>query len=91
MKYRWKETVEAFRYDGDLMNSMGEFYVPEWAVQAYNKGVLFYKEGTLYLKTSGEVLKVSVGDYVVEEKGIVYMWEAFDFERMYEPVKEGEA
>lgn len=26
------KTIECFKYDGDLKNSDGEYYVPEWAV-----------------------------------------------------------
>ena len=34
-KYRRKsKEIEAFQYDGDFMNSNGEYYVPEWAVEA---------------------------------------------------------
>lgn len=32
MKYKKKPVViEAFQYDGDLIGSNGQYYVPEWA------------------------------------------------------------
>ncbi len=33
---------EGFIYDGDLMSSDGNYYVPDWAVEAYQTGVLKY-------------------------------------------------
>lgn len=43
MKYRKKPVViEAFKYDGDLMDKYGNYYVPQWAVEAYKNGTLFY-------------------------------------------------
>lgn len=42
-KYRRKpKEIEAFQYDGDFMNSSGEYYVPEWAVEALENGILYY-------------------------------------------------
>lgn len=41
MQYRKKPVViEAFKYDGDLQDSKGEYYVPEWAVGAFESGVM---------------------------------------------------
>lgn len=37
-KYRKKPVViEAFQYDGDLKDCDGNWYVPNWAVEAYEK------------------------------------------------------
>lgn len=89
MKYRKKGRFEAFQYDGDLMDSGGNYYVPDWAVQAYKEGVLFYKEGTLYLKCLGKNLTVKVGTYVVKkETGLIYPMQPDVFEKTFEPVKE---
>ena len=42
-KYRKKPVViEAFQYDGDLKDCDGNWYVPNWAVEAYEKGVMHY-------------------------------------------------
>lgn len=35
--------IEAFQYDGDL-KANEKWCVPEWAVNAYKKGTLYYKE-----------------------------------------------
>ena len=41
MKYRKKPVViEAFQYDGDLKGSDGKYYVPAWAVEAFESGVM---------------------------------------------------
>ena len=68
MKDRKKPVVvEAFQFDGDLMNSKGDYYVPDWAVEAYMTGVLFVKDaGELYVKTLEGEMHVSVGDYVIQ-------------------------
>ena len=43
MKYRKKPVViEAFQYDGDLKGSDGKYYVPVWAVEAFESGVMHY-------------------------------------------------
>lgn len=35
MKYRKRPVViEAFQFDGDFMDSNGNYYVPEWAASA---------------------------------------------------------
>ena len=42
-KYRKKPVViEAFQYDGDLKDCDGNWYVPNWAVEAYEKGIMHY-------------------------------------------------
>lgn len=58
MKYRKLPVeIEAFQYDGDLMGSNGCYYVPDWAVKAYEDGILYYDvfEGSppceLFIKT----------------------------------------
>lgn len=43
MKYKKKPvSVEAFRFDGDLKGSDGKYYVPEWAVKAFEEGILYF-------------------------------------------------
>jgi hypothetical protein len=77
MKYRKKPVViEAFQYDGDLMNSDGNYCAPQWAVDALEAGVMYYDslyfEGSpceLFIRTLERRLHVSVGDYVI--KGVV--------------------
>ena len=51
-KYRKKPVIiEAFLYDGDLMNRKGKYYVPDWAVKAYQEGTMFFRGPELYIKT----------------------------------------
>lgn len=37
--------IEAFRYEGDL-KACGKYCVPDWAVEAYEEGVMYYKQVT---------------------------------------------
>ena len=72
-KYRRKpKEIEAFKYDGDFINSSGEYYVPEWAVEALKNGILYYDShneneppSTLFL--DGLVLDIKVGYYIIRQ------------------------
>lgn len=98
MKYRKKPVeIEAFQYDGDLMNSKGEYYVPKWAVEAYEKGIMFYGCGMgdteeeyieeLFIETLEGTHHVSVGDYVIQGiKGELYPCKPDIFEATYEAI-----
>jgi hypothetical protein len=57
--------IECFKYDGDLKNTNGEFYVDRWAVEAFQSGVIYFKDGEMYIKTLEGDHHVSVGDYVI--------------------------
>lgn len=50
MTYRKKPvTVEAFQYDGDFKNSDGKWYIPNWAIDAFKSGTMFFMcAGELY-------------------------------------------
>lgn len=99
MKYRKKPVViEAFKYDGDLMNSKGEYYVPVWAVKAFESGVMFYGCGRgnndeelieeLFIKTLEGTHHVTVGDYVIKGvQGELYPCKPDIFEETYELVE----
>lgn len=93
MKYRKKPVViEAFQYDGDLMDSDGAFYVPTWAVNAFHEGVLYYDNlngvpAELYIKTLEGIHHVSVNDYVIRGvQGELYPCKPDIFEQTYELV-----
>ena len=65
--------VEFFRYDGDLMNSNGEYYVPDWAAKTYEDDVLYYDcfipdyaPDELFIDYGDYRENVRVGDYVVK-------------------------
>ena len=52
MKFRKKPVIiEAFKYDGDLKDRNGLFYVPFWAQEAYKKGITAQKL-VIYLRVS---------------------------------------
>ena len=73
-KYKKRPVViEAFRYDGDLKDSKGNWYVPDWMVEAFENGIAYYElplsplhpPDELYIKTLEGNHHVSVGDYVI--------------------------
>lgn len=84
--------IEAFQYDGDLMGSNGEYYVPRWAANANEERILFYRDaGELYIKTLEGEMHVSVGDYVIQGvKGELYPCKPDIFEETYQPIGEKE-
>lgn len=99
MKYRKKPVViEAFKYDGDLMDRDGNYYVPQWAEEAYKNGTMFYSCGVdgdeLFIETTpGSVYYyyVGVGDYIVRSAtGELYPCKPDIFEQTYEEVGEQE-
>lgn len=93
MKFRKKPVViEAFEYDGDLMNSKGKYYVPDWAVSAFKAGTLAYlTEWDLYVVRPEGNLLISVGDYVIHGvDGEIYPCKPDIFKATYEPVPCGE-
>ena len=87
-KYRSKEFVEAFQFDGDFMNSKGEFYIPAWAITLYKNKVLFFEGPELFLGLYGMSKQhVNCGDYVVQETdGRILHFTKEDFERRFELV-----
>ncbi len=93
MKYRKKPIViEAFKYDGDLMDKDGNYYVPQWAVEAFEKKFLFYgidgDRDELHIMTLEGIHHVSVGDYVIRGvAGELYPCKPDIFELTYEEVE----
>lgn len=99
MKYRKKPVeIEAFQYDGDLINSKGDYYVPDWAAEAHKAGDMFYgsADGTeppaeLYIRTLEGTHHVSVGDYIIRGvRGELYPCKPDIFEETYELVGDEE-
>jgi hypothetical protein len=97
MKYRKKPVViEAFKFDGDLMNKKGRYYVPDWAVKAYQDGVLFFDSVDfdsiscdLFIKTLEGIHHASIGNYIIKGiKGELYSCDPDIFEETYEKVEE---
>lgn len=96
-KYKKKPiAIEAFQYNGDFINSNGELHVPEWAQQAFEKGIMWF--GTLkidepscelFIDTLEGTHHVSVGDYVIKGvKGELCPCKPDIFHQTYELVSE---
>ena len=88
MKYRKKPVViEAFQYDGDMINSIGKPYVPEWAISAVNNNTMYYDGPELFIRTLEGDHPVTVGDYVIQGvNGELYSCKPDIFEKTYEVV-----
>lgn len=93
MKYQKKTVViEAFRYDGDLKGADGKYYIPGWAVEAYENGIMYYGASNpdappceLFINTLDGTHQVCVGDYVIWGiHGELYPCKADIFEESYE-------
>lgn len=87
-KYRKKPVViEAFQYDGDMIDAGGWPYVPSWALSALEEGgPMYYKDaGELYIMTLEGEHHVSVGDYIIQGvQGELYPCKPDIFEQTYE-------
>ena len=92
MRYRKKPVeIEAFCYDGDFMNSNGQYYVPDWAVNAHKDGILFFREGDLYVKTLEGDMRANVGDYIIQGvQGEIYPCKPDIFRHTYDLVSEND-
>lgn len=99
-KYRKKVIeVEAFKYDGDLKGSDGKYYVPDWAAEAFERGVIQYAsldidkppvELFIDIPDQGVSVLVNVGDYIVRgEDGQIFPCKPETFEMLYELVEGG--
>lgn len=95
MKYRKKPMIiEAFQYDGDLKGQDGKYYVPEWAIKAFEQGILHFdnydgKPSVLSISTLAGIQHVYPGDYIIRGvEGDIYAIEQCRFERTYEEVVE---
>lgn len=80
MFYHTKDSyIEAFQFDGDLMNAKGKWYVPDWAVNAYQNGVLRFEAENMYIEDS----LVHINDYVIYTHGNLYILPQDVFEAIY--------
>lgn len=93
MTYRKKPVeIEAFQYDGDLVDSKGNYYVPDWAKEAYLNGTLYYRPTSkspseLFIKTLEGDMLVRVGFYIIRGvRGELYAIDSDIFEDTYERV-----
>lgn len=99
MKFRKKPVViEAFKFDGDLMDTNGDYYIPDWAERAYRFGVLFFDSEKpigppceLFIRTLEGDMMANVGDWIIQGvNGELYPCKPDIFEKTYEPVQEVE-
>ena len=96
MKFRKKSVVvEAFKFDGDLMGTDGDYYVPDWAVSAFYQGILFFDSRSpldppceLYVKTLEGKMRANVGDWIIQGvNGELYHCKPDIFDKTYEPAE----
>ncbi|MEF9968548.1 MAG: hypothetical protein RR766_08545, partial [Longicatena sp.] len=88
--------VEAFQYDGDLVNRYGKPYVPQWFMKEFNKKNAYFDSicenespYELFIKTLEGSMHVSVGDYVIKGiHGEIYPCKKEIFEESYDKVEE---
>lgn len=68
----------------------GEYCIPEWAIKAYEDGLLYYKdEGDLYIHTLEGEMKCSFNSYIVQGvRGEIYACRQDIFEETYMAVEE---
>lgn len=97
MKYRKKPrkkpaVIEAFQYDGDLKGADGKYYVPDWAVEAFEEGVMHFgvfdrMPCELFIDTLEGTCHASVGDYIIRGvNGELYPCKPDIFGKTYEVV-----
>lgn len=81
-------SLEGFVFNGDMIDSSGSWYVPEWAVLALDKKQLYFKDaGELYcVLPDGKSIHVQVGDWVVKNhKGTIFPIPKYIADNMHIP------
>lgn len=93
MKFRTKPIeVEAFQYDGDFMDSNGRYYIPQWAIDAYEAGTLYFDTingvpAELLIETETGALHVPLDDYIIKgDDGRLYPCNRTVFEAAFKTV-----
>lgn len=95
MRYRKRPVVvEAFQYDGDLKGTNRKYYVPDWAVEAFEKGIITFSSDEpgapprcLAIRTLEGVMLASIGDFIIRGvNGELYPCKPDIFEKTYEAV-----
>lgn len=84
--------IEAFQYDGNVKDSNGKYYIPDWAIKPFEDGTMYFdnKERKppcgVYIRTKEELfLHAEIGDYIVlNEHGEIYPCKKTIFEMQYE-------
>ena len=101
-KYRQRESgtykpkhdsVQAFRFDGDLVDSNGKYYIPDWAIKAHEERRMFFESltmdgpfDTLFVKYRSAMVPVKVGDYIVQlpDKKTLIVLDKDTMEKLFE-------
>lgn len=97
MRARKKQVeIEYFIYDGDFKNNKGEWYVPNWAVEALENGVFCYgyrdnEPWELSIVTISGYIDVEIGDYIIRGvEGEIYPCSPSVFETTYDVLDQQE-
>jgi len=82
--------IEAFKWDGDMIDKNGKWYVPVWAQKAWTDGTFSIEnQGELYIKTLDSFAHVDIGDFIVRDiDGKLYPCDPDLFEKTYVRVEE---
>ena len=76
-----------------MKSSDGKYYVPDWAVNAYENGIIYYEEfegrpGELFIKTLEGDHHASIGDFIIQGlKGELYPCKPDVFQKKYEIIE----
>lgn len=94
MKYIKKPIpIEAFQYQGDFIEN-GRYCIPDWAVKAYENGLMFYKStddspSELFIHTLEGEMRCGHMDYILQGvKGKIYPCRKDIFEETYTQIEE---
>ena len=88
-KYRKKPVeIEAFQFEGDFLSD-GKWCIPDWAVEAFHKGIMYFVGPELYINTLEGVHHCSFMDYVIRGvNGELYPCKPDIFKKTYDKVGE---
>lgn len=86
MKYQKRaHIIEAFLYNGYLKDEDKIWRIPNWAIDAYKSGILFFAQDELRVNTSKGDMVVNIGDYIIlGAKGDLFPCKPDIFEKLYE-------
>lgn len=84
--------IEAFQYDGNVKDSNGKYYIPDWAIKSFEDGTMHFGNrerkppcGVFIRTKEGLFLYAEIGDYIVlNEHGEIYPCKKIIFEMQYE-------
>lgn len=88
MKYIKKPVVvEAFQYNGYMIDNYGRYCVPKWALDALVDRILYTKENgkELHINTLEGDMRVSIGDFIIKGvNGEIYPCKPDIFKKTYD-------